>query len=332
MTSVIDRRSFLAGTGAVILAAPLAAQVQQARMVRVGWLLPDPKPFALGPFQQKLKELGWIEGDNLVIEQRYSHGTAERYPQLATELVRLKVDALVTDGVAATRAAQRTTPTIPIVFVSGNPVAQGFVASLSHPGRNLTGVAILTGDLTPKRIQLLKEAVTVMARLAILEDLTAGPVGDARLGGNWQAIEAASRQVGLQLAPPLEIRKPEDLDGAFALAVRKGAGGVLVLASPFFSSQSQRIVSLAAKTRLPAIYEHRGFVEAGGLMAYGPNHSDMFRLMALYVDKILRGAKPGDLPVEQPTKFELVVNLKTAKAIGIEIPTSILLRADEVIE
>jgi putative ABC transport system substrate-binding protein len=189
---------------------------------------PDPKPFALDPFRQRLKKLRWIEGGNLVIEQRYSHGVAERYAPLATELVRLKVDALVTDGQAATRAAQRTTPTIPILFVSGNPVAQGFVTSLSHPGKNLTGVAILTGDLTPKRIQLLKETATGMARLAILEDFTSTP-GDARMPGNWRAIEAASRQLGIRLGPTLEIRKSEELDGAFALAVKGGAGGVLVL-------------------------------------------------------------------------------------------------------
>jgi putative tryptophan/tyrosine transport system substrate-binding protein len=314
-----------------LLAAPLAAQAPPAGLVRVGWLLPDPKPFALDSFRQKLKELGWIEGGNLVIEQRYSHGVAERYAPLAAELVRLSVAALVTDGQAATRAAQRTTPTIPIVFVSGNPVAQGFVASLSHPGKNLTGVAILTGDLTPKRIQLLKEADRALARLAILEDLTATP-GDARLAGNWQAIEAASRQFGIQLGPTLEIRKGEELDGAFALAVRARASGVLVLASPFFASQGQRIATLAAHARLPAIYEHRGFVEAGGLMSYGPDHRDIFRLVAVYVDKILRGAKPEDLPIEQPTRLELVINLKTAKVLGLTVPPSVLARADEVIQ
>jgi putative tryptophan/tyrosine transport system substrate-binding protein len=326
----MDRRGFIAGTLS-LLAAPLVVEGQQARLARVGWLLPDPKPFALNPFRQRLKELGWIEGGNLVIEQRYSHGVAERYAPLATELVRLKVDALVTDGQAATRAAQRTTPTIPILFVSGNPVAQGFVTSLSHPGKNLTGVAILTGDLTPKRIQLLKETATGMARLAILEDFTSTP-GDARLPGNWRAIEAASRQLGIRLGPTLEIRKSEELDGAFALAVKEGAGGVLVLASPFFSSQGSRIVTLAANARLPAIYEHRGFVEAGGLMSYGPDHRDIFRLVAGYVDKILRGAKPEDLPVEQPTRLELVVNIKTAKALGLTVPPSILARADEIIE
>jgi ABC-type uncharacterized transport system substrate-binding protein len=329
---MMDRRAFIAGTLAVI-ATPLGADTQQGRRVRVGWLLPDPKPFALDPFRQRLKELGWIDGRNLVIEQRYSHGFADRYPELVAELVRLKVDALVTDGTVATTVAQRTTPTIPIVFVAGSPVEQGFAASLSHPGKNLTGVAILTGDLTPKRIQLLKEMVTGMARLAILVDRTGaalGTTGEARLA--WPAIEAASRQFGIQPAPALEIHKPEELHDAFALAVRERAGGVLVLGSPFFSSQGQRIVGLAANARLPAIYEHRGFVEAGGLVSYGPDHRDIFRLVALYVDKILRGAKPADLPVEQPTKFELVINMKTAKALGLTIPPSVLARADEVIE
>jgi len=327
----VQRRAFLSTLAGGLLAAPVAAEAQQARMVRVGWLLPDPKPFALDPFRQRLKELGWIEDSNLVIEQRYSHGIAERYVPLSAELVRLGVDALVTDGQAATRAAQRTTPTIPIVFVSGNPVAQGFVASLSRPGKNLTGVAILTGDLTPKRIQLLKEAKMALARLAILEDLTATH-GHARLPGNWQAVEAASRQLGIKLGPTLEIRKREELDGAFALAVRERASGVLVLASPFFAAQGQRIATLAAHARLPAIYEHRGFVEAGGLMSYGPDHREIFRLVAVYVDKILRGAKPEDLPVEQPTRLELVINLKTAKALGLTIPPSLLARADEVIQ
>ena len=241
------------------------------------------------------------------------------------------MDALVTDGAVATRAAQRTSQTIPIVFVSGNPVAQGFVESLSHPRKNLTGVAIQTGELTPKRVQLLKEAVTGMVRLAILEDST-NPASDVRLAGNWQAVEAASRQLGIRLVPTLEIRKSEEMDAAFARAVRERAGGVLVLASPFFSSQGQRIASLAANARLPAIYEHRGFVEAGGLMSYGPDHRAIFSLVADYVDKILRGAQPADLPVEQPTKFELVINLKTAKALGLTIPQSVLQRADQVID
>jgi putative ABC transport system substrate-binding protein len=317
-----------------ILVAPLPAGAQQVPTVRIGWLAPESKPFTLDPFRQALKDLGWVEGGNLAIDVRYAHGVAERYPELAADLVRLKVDVLVTDGTPATRAAQRATATTPIVFIASNVVEQGFVASLSRPERNLTGVAIMAGDLNPKRIQLLKEVVPGMARLAILEDQSALGVAptSVRVGGNWQAIEAACRQLGIKLTPAREVRKTDDLDGAFALAVRERAGGVLVLPSAFFSSQTQRIVTLAARTRLPTIYEHRDFVEPGGLMSYGPSHRDMFRRIAAYVDKILRGAKPANLPVEQPMKLELAINLKTAKALGLTIPQSILIRADEVIQ
>jgi ABC-type uncharacterized transport system substrate-binding protein len=320
-----------ATAGAGIFAAPLLAGAQRARKAMVGWLLPDPKPFALDPFRQRLKQLGWSEGDNVVIEQRYSGGDVARFPELVAGLLRLKVDALVTDGSAATKAAQQTTRTVPIVFVAGDPVAQGFVASLPKPGSNLTGVAILTGDVSPKRIQLLKEAVPGMSRLAVLEDASS-PLSDIHVGGNWEAFEAASRAVGIQSLVRLGVRTSEDLNGAFDVAVSHRAGGVLVLASPFFSSQGQRLTRLARQTRLPAIYEHRGFVEAGGLMSYGPDHRDIFDLVARYVDKILRGAKPDDLPVEQPTKFELVINFETAKALGLTLPPSLLARADHVIQ
>jgi putative ABC transport system substrate-binding protein len=317
-----------------VLVAPVAAEAQQVPAVRIGWLAPESKPFALDPFRRTLKELGWVEGGNLTIEQRYSHGVAERYQELATDLVRLKVDVLVTDGTPATRAAQQATVATPIVFVAANVVEQGFVVSLSHPGRNLTGLAILAGDLNPKRIQLLKEAVPSLARIAILEDQSAllfAPTS-IRVGGNWQAIEVACRRLGIQLTPVSGVRKADDLDGAFARAARERAGGVLVLPSAFFASQTQHIVSLAARSSLPAIYEHRDFVESGGLMSYGPSHRDIFRRVAAYVDKVLRGSKPADLPVEQPTKVELVINLKTAKALGLTIPQSILIRADEVVQ
>jgi putative ABC transport system substrate-binding protein len=312
-----------------LLAAPLAARAQKAPTARVGWLAPEFKSFALDPFRQALKELGWVEGGSLAIEQRYARGSAERYPELAADLVRLKPDVLVTDGSPATRAAQQATATIPIVFVVGDPVAQGFVASLSRPGRNLTGMSIITGDLNPKRIQLLRETVPAMARLAVLQDQSA--IGPA-VGASWQAIEAASQQLGIQLTAASAARRAGELDGAFALAVKERAGGVLVLPSALFSSQIRRIVSLAAKTRLPAIYEHRDFVEAGGLMSYGPSHRDVFRGIAVYVDKILKGAKAANLPVEQPTKLELAINLKTAKALGLTIPQSLAGRADHVIE
>jgi putative ABC transport system substrate-binding protein len=255
---------------------------------------------------------------------------AGRYPELATDLIRLKVDVIVTDGSPATRAAQQATATIPIVFVVGNPVAQGFVARLSHPGGNLTGVAIITGDLNPKRIQLLKEAIPGITRLAVLEDRSA--LGLTPTGAAWQAIEAASRQVGLHLLPAPEVRKADDLDGAFALAVRERADGLLVLASAFFSSQTRRIARLAERHRLPAIYEHRDFVESGGLMSYGPGPRDTFRRVAGYVDKILKGGKAADLPVEEPTKLELSINLKTAAALGLTIPPAVLARTDEIVQ
>ena len=199
---------------------------------------------------------------------------------------------------------------------------------LSRPGGNLTGVAIITGDLNPKRIQLLKEAVPRMTRLAVLEDKSA-PSLPPRI---WPAIEAASRQEGLHLLPPLDVRRPEDLDRAFAEAARQRAGGMLVLPSAFFSSHSARIVRLAARVRLPAIYEHEDFAEPGGLLSYGPSHRQMFRRLAVYVDKILKGASPGELPVEQPTTLELVINLKTAKTLGLEVLPSLISRADRVLE
>lgn len=329
----MDRRAFITMVGGS-LAAPLAVEAQQVRPVRVGWLLPDPKPFALDPFRQALKAQGWIDGDNLIIEERYSHSVIERYIQLAAELVRLKVDVLVSDGTPATKAAQQATSTIPIVFVSGDPIARGFVATLARPGRNLTGVALIAGDLMPKRVQLLKELATGMTRLAILEDSTVSALApsDAETPAIQQDIAAASRQSGIQLLPTVKVHNREELDGAFDTAVKARAGGVLVTGSSFFSAQTQRIANLAAAARLPAIYEHRGFVESGGLMSYGPDHRKIFGLVAAYVDKILRGAKPGDLPVEQPTRVELVINGKTATALGLTIPAILRLQADQVIE
>jgi len=325
----MDRRAFLGAFA--LLAAPGAVEAQQqVPTITIGWLAPESRPDALNPFRQRLGELGWTEGGNLAIVQRYAHGNAEQYPKLAADLVRLKVHILVTDGSPATRAAQRATPTTPIVFVSGNPIAQGFVSNLSRPGWNLTGMSLITGDLNPKRIELLKQTVPSLTRLAILEDRSA--LGAALQTESWQGIETAARQLGIQLTEARGARKPDDLDGMFTRAVKERAGGALVLASAFFSSQAQQIVSLAARIRLPTIYEHQGFVVVGGLMSYGPSHHETFRRIAEYVDKILKGAKPADLPVEQPTKFELVINLKAAKALGLTIPPSLLQRADQVIE
>lgn len=330
----MDRRKFIAGVGLASFAASRTAVAQQTTAARIGWLAPEARPYALNPFRQALKEFGWVEGANLAIEQRYAHGDAERYAELAAELAQLKVDVLVTDGSPATKGAQQATTTTPIVFVSGDPIARGFVASLSRPGGNLTGVSIITGDLNMKRIELLKQTVPALARLAILEDQSARTVvpGETRLRGNWQAIEAAARQLGIQLTVLQGVRKPDDLDGAFAVAAKERASGMLVVGSAFFSSHAQRIVTLAAKTRLPTIYEHQGFVEAGGLMSYGAGHRDVFRRVAAYADRILKGAKPADLPVEQPTKLDLAVNLKTAKTLGLTIPQALLLRVDQVIQ
>jgi putative ABC transport system substrate-binding protein len=240
---------------------------------------------------------------------------------------------MVTDGTPATRAAQQATATIPIVFVSSNPVEQGFAESLSRPGKNLTGVAIIAGELNPKRIEFLKKAAPGMARLAILEDQSGVGLAPTsiRVAGNWPAIEAASRQLGIALMLVI-VQKTDGLDRAFALAVKERVGGILVLPSAFFASEIPQIVALAARYRLPAMYEHRAFIEAGGLMSYGPDHGDMSRRLAVYVDKILKGTKPADLPIEQPTQIELVINLKTAKALGLTIPPSLLQRADQVIE
>jgi putative ABC transport system substrate-binding protein len=249
----VRRRSLVIVAPALALLVALPAAAQQAPTIRIGWLAPESKPFALDPFRQTLKELGWVEGGNLVIEQRYGRGVAEHYQELATDLVRLKVDVLVTDGTPATRAAQQAMATTPIVFVASNAVEQGFVMSLSHPGRNLTGLAIMAGDLNPKRIQLLKETVPGMARLAILEDQSATPFAPTSIhvGGNWQAIEAACRQLGIHLTPASEVRKANDLEGAFARAVRERAGGVLVLPSAFsplrFSASCVRRQEVASR-------------------------------------------------------------------------------------
>jgi putative tryptophan/tyrosine transport system substrate-binding protein len=316
-----------------LLLAPILAEAQEARRVRVGWLAPEPKSFALDPFLHAMKELGWTEGGNLVIERRYARDAAETYRQLVADLIQLRVDAIVADGSPATRAAQQATAAIPIVFLASSVIQRGFADTLSRPGKNLTGLEIIAADLNPKRIQFLKEAVPGMARLAVLQDESSLAVvpTSISLPGNREALEAAARQTGVQLRP-LRVRKLDDLNGAFASAVKDRAEGILVLPSPSFTTRIQRIVTLAESSRLPAMYEHREFVEMGGLMSYGPNHGDMFRRLAMYVDRILKGARPADLPVEQPTKFELVINLKTAKSLGLTIPQTLQLRADQVIQ
>jgi putative ABC transport system substrate-binding protein len=326
---VTNRRAFIARSLALWVAAPLCALAQQARTARIGWLTIEPVPDSLDALRQGLRELACVEGRNLVIEERYAHGRAEQFANLAAELVKLNLDVLVTIGSAATLAAQHATTTLPIVFVVGDPVAIGLVSSLAHPAGNLTGLAIIASELNGKRVELLKEAVPRMTRLATLRDVAAA----ASLSPtSWQAIDTAARKKGIRLMPPLDVQSSDDLDAAFAAAAKQNVDGILVGSTPLFGAWRQPIVALAAKYRMAVIYEGRAFVDAGGLMSYGPDIANIFRRAAIYVDKIIKGSKPADLPVERPTKIELVINLRTAKALGLTIPPSLLLRADEVIQ
>jgi putative ABC transport system substrate-binding protein len=324
----MDRRAFLAGAAA-FLAAPLAAEAQQASSAQsqqVGWFALVPLPRLLAEFQRGMRELGYLEGSTYTLLERYADAKVERLPVLAAELIRLKPDVIVSEAFGPTQALQRATNTIPIVFITGDPVANGFVRSLASPGGNLTGVANLSLELYPKRIEVLKEAVPKLHRLAIF----AGAV--IRLDLLTRNAQEAARSQGIEVLPVFSMSRAEDLNDAFAKAVRSRADAVLMYPSPFFNAHRDLLLSLAARHRLPALYEFRDFVEAGGFMCYGADNGDVYRRVASYVDRILKGAKPADLPVEQPTTFELVINLKTAKALGLTIPRSLLLRADQVIE
>ena len=312
-----------------IVLAPLAADAQQpAKVPRIGFLRAEVPPESyIEAFRQGLREHGYVEGQNILIEYRWAEGNEERLRSLVGELIRLKVDLIVTSAPAATRAAKEATTTIPIVMVHvADPVAFGLVASLARPGGNVTGFALLFPELSGKRLEVLKDALPKLSRVAVLWN-AANPfkVYDLK---EVQAV-ASTLRVTLQTLP---VRGPEDLDDAFQAAVKSGAGGLITLEDPFTGAHRTRIVDLALKHRLPAVYGTRVFVDAGGLMSYGPNPVDQSRRAATYVDKILKGAKPGDLPVQQPTRFELVINLKTAKALGLTIPQSLLFRADEVIQ
>ena len=290
---------------------------------RIGYLSPGPG-YPFEPFRNELQTLGYVEGRNLVIERRSAEGDPERLQQLASNLAQLRVEVIVTATTAATQAAQRATSTIPIVFaLADDPVGLGLVASLPKPGGNITGLTGLIVELTGKRLELIKEALPKARRVAVLWGPY--PISTAAL----KEAQGASRTVGLQLQP-VEVRKPADLDGAFARIRARHAQALLVLPHPIFVAERAHIVQLAAKHRLPTVYHLREFVEAGGLMSYGPDVAQMSRSAAVYVDKILKGAKPAELPVEQPSKFELTINLKTAKALGITVPDSLLLRAEQV--
>jgi putative ABC transport system substrate-binding protein len=320
---------FLVGTGAVLLAAPRAVegQEQTAKIPRIGILrLGSPPDPYVEVFRQRLHELGYVENRSVAIDVRYARDDPDQLSALAAELVRLKVDILLASGLPAIVAAKHATTVIPIVFAAtgGDPVADGFVTSLARPGGNLTGLTIGPPELEGKRLELLKEAFPGLLRVAVLVT----PAGEAL---KLRAAESAARKLGVTLQTQ-KVREPGEFEGAF-VAMRKGrADALIVVSDSLFASQRARIVDLAAKSRLPAVYDVRLFPESGGLMSYGPDIADLFRRSATYVVKIVKGAKPADLPVEQPTKFELVINLKTAKALGLTIPPSLLARADEVIQ
>jgi len=330
---MMNRRTLLFGLALAPLAAPLATEAQPAgKVYRIGLLgtTPPGDPGAVrvwGAFFQGLRELGYVEGQNLIIERRFSEGRDERLPALAADLVRLRVDVIVAAGGPTPHAAKRATTTIPIVAPNhGDPVGTGLVASLARPGGNVTGLSILNPELTGKRLELLKEAVPRIVRVAVLWNPT------SRIHPReWSEAEAAARALGLQ-PRRLPARGLDDYGTAFSAMTQERADALLVLGDATFWFHRMRIAELAAKHRLPAMFAQREHVQAGGLICYGVDLRGNYRRAAAYVDKILKGAKPGDLPIEQPTNFELVINLKTAKALGLTIPQSLLLRADEVIQ
>jgi ABC-type uncharacterized transport system substrate-binding protein len=326
-----NRRKLVIALGAGTLAWAGAVRAQApAKVPRIGLLSPfspsDAAPFHRA-FQLGLRDLGWVEGKNISIEYRYAEGKSNRIPDLAADLVRLKVDIIVTTITLDALAAQKATRAIPIVMAAaGEPVASGLVESLARPGGNVTGLSQMTVELGGKRLELLKEIIPKLSRVAVLWE----PRTEISTLA-WQKIQLPARQLGIELYS-LEILSANDFDKAFEAAIRARAGALAIMPGPVFTANLKQIANHAAKSHLPSIYNVGDFADAGGLLTYGPDRADLFRRAATYVDKILKGAKPSDLPVEQPTKFELVVNLKTAKALGITIPQSVRFRADRVIE
>jgi putative ABC transport system substrate-binding protein len=314
-----------------ILAAPLAAETQQAAKIpRIGYLSPsspaDPRTQRfLEAFRQGLRKLGWVEGQQIAIEYRWAEERPKRLADFARELVSLNVDVIVASTTSASLRAKQATETIPIVSVAVDPVATGLVTSLAHPGRNITGLSMMAPDLIGKQMEILKELVPTLSRVALLWN----PNNVSNVPQLQQAQETAQAlKVRLQ---PLEVRGLSELDSAFATMTKEQADAVIVLVDSMLVQHRTRLADLAAQSRLPAVYGLDDHAEAGGLLAYGPNVTDLHRLAATYVDKILKGAKPADLPVEQPMKFELVINLKTAQTLGLTMPPSLLMLADEVI-
>ncbi len=310
---------------------PVSTEAQEAaRVARIGFLAADRMPAAYQSFLQGLRDHGYVEGRNVVIEYRSAEGKIERLPALAAELVGLKVDVIVAAVTDAALAAQQATRTVPIVFPAvSDPVATGLVASFARPGGNVTGLSFIAPELVGKSLELLKQAVPGVNRVAVLWQ--SGGLAERQGKALRKAAEDAARVLGMRLQV-VEARGPDDFDRAFAEITRGRADALMVLTSATFIQARGRLVDLAAKERLPAVYPAREFVDAGGLLAYAPNLRDLFQRAATYVDRILKGAKPADLPVEQPTKFELVINVTAAKGLGLTIPASVLARADQIIE
>jgi putative ABC transport system substrate-binding protein len=311
-----------------LLAGVLASETQAAEKVyRIGFLWDSPAVFpdAIEAFRQGLRDLGYVEGRNIVIEYRWAEGKPERMRELAEELVRLKVDVIMAPSSVYTAAAKRATATIPIVFLShADPLGTGHVASLGRPGGNVTGLSIMMTETNVKGLELFKAAVSGLSRVAVIWD----PATPSH-GPGLKAIEAAAPSLGLRIQP-VAVRSPAEYESAFSAMVRERADGVLVLSTPLFIAGAKRLAELALTHKLPSLYGPKHHVAAGGLMSYSPDRADLYRRGAIFVDKILKGAKPADLPVQRPTRFELVINMKTAKALGLTIPQGILARADEL--
>lgn len=328
-STTVRRRSIAFALGTFFLSAFQLVEAQQpGKTARVGYLTPgDPisRRYRLDAFRQGLKELGYVEGKNIIIEYRFGGARPERLSELARELVNLKVDVIFAGGGPATDAAKQATQKIPIVTSSQDPVSAGYVAGLQRPGGNITGLSNLTSELVGKRLELLKDAIPQLSRVTVVWT-PSHPTSTI-----WRRTETAAQSLGVQLYAA-DIREPDDLDSAFTAIKRERAEALLILRGPLVNDLTKRIADLAAKSRLPAIYDERRFPALGGLMSYGTDLADVDRRAATYIDKILKGAKPANLPVERPTKFELVINLRTAKALGLNIPAHLLMEADRVIE
>jgi len=331
---MISRRAFISSLAGGLLAAPRAAEAQApAKVAGIGWMSlatsTAPAPF-LECFRQGMRDLGYVEGQHFVLEARYTGGKNELLPEQVADLERVGVDVIVAGPFAALRAAKQTTSRIPIIMTpSADPVVAGIVQSLTHPGGNVTGITEMAPQLTPKRLELLRQIVPTLSRVAILWQ--PGTLSEETFKQMLKETKATARSLGVQLQV-VEATAVADFDAAFSAMVRERTEALIVLVNPMFNVQRRHIIERAANHRLPAIYEWMEFAGSGGLISYGADVCDIYRRAAGFVDKILKGAKPADLPIEQPTRFELVINLKTAKALGLTIPPSLLLRADEVIQ